>query len=102
MTMEISGRGRATELARMLLGVQEVGHTPEKSSSKAQRQGDRVQISEQAKELQRIKALTHEPDPARLSKIEQLRQAVANGTYSVDGRTVGDAIIRHVLTDHVL
>jgi negative regulator of flagellin synthesis FlgM len=100
--MEISGRGRTADLAKLLLGVQEVGQTSGKYSAKPSRQGDRVQISDQAKELQRIKALTNEPDHARAEKVERIRQAIDNGTYSVEGRKVGDAIIRHALMEQVL
>lgn len=100
--MEISGRGGATDLAKLLLGVQEAGPATSGYRAKPQRQGDRVQISDQAKELQRIKALTGEPDEARAEKVERIRQAIDNGTYSVEGRKVGDAIIRHALTEQVL
>ncbi len=100
--MEISGRGRAAELAKVLLGVQEIGQTAGRTPSKARQQNDRIQISDHAKELQRITALTHETDDARVKKIEQLRQAIDTGTYSVDGRAVGDAIIKHALADAAL
>ncbi|BCA54790.1 Anti-sigma 28 factor FlgM [Nitrospira sp. KM1] len=100
--MEISGRGRAAELAKMLLGVQEVGPVSGKSPSKPQGQEDRVQISDQAKELQRIKDLTHVPDHERMKKIEQIRQSLESGTYGIESRKVGDSILRQVLTDTVL
>lgn len=100
--MEISGRGRAAELAKLLLGVQESGQATGKRPTKTEGQGDRIQISEQAKELQRIKALTDRPDPSRAEHVERLRHAIDNGTYTVNGRSVGDAIIRHALADAVL
>ncbi len=100
--MEISGRGRAAELAKLLLGVQEPDQPTTKKYTKAEGQSDRVQISEQAKELQRIKALTNQPDQTRAEHVERLRRAIDNGTYTVQGRSVGDAIIRHALTDTVL
>ncbi len=100
--MEISGRGRAADLASLLLGVQDTGSASAGYQTKPQRQGDRVHISDQAKELQRIKELTKEPDTARAEKVERIRQAVENGTYNVDGRKVGDAIIRYALTEKVL
>jgi len=100
--MEISGRGRAADLAKYLLGVQESGQPSGKSAARNKGTGDQVHISEQAKELQRIKDLTKEPDHVRAEKVERLRRAIDGGTYNVDGRAVGDAIIKHALTDRVL
>ncbi len=100
--MEISGHGRAADLAALLLGVQDTRSTPGGYQAKTQRQGDRVHISDQAKELQRIKQLTTEPDTARAEKVERIRQAVESGTYTVEGRKVADAVIRHALTEKVL
>lgn len=101
--MEISGHGRAQELAALLLGVQETSDRPmAKQTAGRGPQQDQVEISQQAKEIQRIKALVAAPDAARAEHVEQLRQAVDNGTYDVNGRTVADALIRHVLTDAAL
>jgi negative regulator of flagellin synthesis FlgM len=100
--MEISGHGRAQDLAALLLGVQDVDRSASQPSAKPGSQQDRVQISEHAKELQRIAALLDEPDVARAQHVERIRQALDAGTYDVSGRTVADAMIRQVLTDGVL
>ncbi len=100
--MQISGHGRADHLATLLLGAQEgapVGANRRPSSDGRQ---DRVQISQQAKEIQRIKALADQPDAAREACIEQISRAVDAGTYNVTGSKVGDAIIRHALTEAAL
>jgi negative regulator of flagellin synthesis FlgM len=100
--MQISGHGKADHLATLLLGVQEgapVGSSRSKSSDVRQ---DRVQISQQAKEIQRIRALADQPDAARAERIEQISRSVEAGTYNVTGRKVGDAVIRHALTDAAL
>lgn len=100
--MHISGHGRAHELASLLLGVKDV-ERPSPSKAKAtDSRRDQVDISEHAKEMARIKALTQESDPARTERVEKIREAVDGGTYNVNGRTVADALIRHVLTDAVL
>ncbi len=100
--MQISGHGRADHLATLLLGAQEgasVGSSRRTSSDGRQ---DRVQISQQAKEIQRIKALADQPDQDRDARIEQISRSVDAGTYNVTGRKVADAIIRHALTDAAL
>jgi negative regulator of flagellin synthesis FlgM len=100
--MEISGHGRAGELATLLLGIQDGERSAGKKPTEPQAADDQIEISQHAKEIQRIKALVDEPDAARTQRVEQLRDAVDAGTYHVDGRSVGDAILRHVLTDSVL
>ena len=101
--MQISGHGKADHLAKLLLGVQDAGATAAKSSSLHQGAGnDQVHISEQAKELRRIMALTQDPDPARIERIDRIRQDLDGGTYDVSGRRVGDALIKNVLTDAVV
>ncbi len=101
--MEISQNGRSADLAKILLGVQETERTHSKKPA-SQNAGpqDRVQISDQAKELQRLMAAAAQPNAAREAKVDHIRQAVEGGTYRVDGRQVADAMIRNVLTDSVL
>lgn len=101
--MEISNNGRAADLAKILLGVQETDRTQNKKSvSQATQSQDRVQISERAKELQRLRAAAEQPDHERDARVGQIQQSVEGGTYNVDGKKVADAIIRNVLTDAVL
>ena len=100
--MQISGHGNADQLATLLLGVQEGAPVGSNRSSSNTGRQDRVQISEQAKEIQRITALADQPDDARTERIEQISRSVEAGTYNVAGHKVGDAVIRHALTDATL
>lgn len=100
--MQISGHGRAQELANLLFGVQDAERPSKTQPVPAKVQQDQVDISEYAKEILRVKQLTQAPDAARAARVEQLRRAVDAGTYDVNGRTVADKLIRHVLTDAVL
>ena len=101
--MEISRHGRIDDLGKLLLGV----HAPDRP---AQRHtptpqtpgGDRVEISNAAKELQRVRELAQTDDGARSEKVAQLKQAVDNGTYTVTGRTVADKLLRNTLIESVL
>lgn len=100
--MEISRNSRA-DLAKVLLGVQETERpSGQKAVQNTSGQQDRVQISEHAKELQRLKSLTGQPDVARDVRVEKIRQSVEAGAYTVDGTKVANAIIRQVLTDSIL
>jgi negative regulator of flagellin synthesis FlgM len=101
--MQISGHGKVDHLAKLLLGVQEPESAGGRQAAAPTQVGkDKVQISAQAKELQRIRELTNQPDPGRAEHVERIRRALDSGTYDVSGRAVGDAIIKQVLTDAIL
>ncbi|MCS6896887.1 MAG: flagellar biosynthesis anti-sigma factor FlgM [Nitrospira sp.] len=101
--MHISGNGKADHLARLLLGVHDLEGAGAKSQPVSREVAkDQVHISERAKELQRMLAMVEQPDPARMERINQIKQELESGTYDVSGRKVADALIRHVLTDAVI
>jgi len=100
--MQISGHGKSDHLAKILLGVQGTDGVNAKSSIPQSGGQDRVQISDRAKELQRIKTLADQPDVVREERIEQISRSIEAGTYTVSGKIVADALIRQTLTDAVL
>jgi negative regulator of flagellin synthesis FlgM len=103
--MQISGhgQGKVDHLAKLLLGVQEAENAGGRPATAGTKVGkDEVQISAQAKELQRIRELANQLDPGRTEHVERIRRALDGGTYDVSGRAVGDAIVKQVLTDAVL
>jgi negative regulator of flagellin synthesis FlgM len=100
--MQISGHGRADQLAALLLGTKEGAPVGSNRRTSGDSRQDRVQISQQAKEIQRIRALADQPDDVREARIEEISRSVEAGTYKVAGYKVGDAVIRHALTDAAL
>src|SRR5574337_548669 len=101
--MQISGHGKVDHLAKLLLGVQDTEISGVRQApAGTQVHKDEVQISAQAKELQRIRELANQPDPERAEHVERIRRALDSGTYDVSGRAVGDAIMKQVLTDAIL
>lgn len=100
--MQISGHGKSDHLAKILLGVQGPDSVNAKSSIPQNGRQDRVQISDRAKELQRIKTLADQPDVVREERIEQISRSIEAGTYTVSGKIVADALIRQTLTDAVI
>ena len=100
--MQISGHGKPDHLAKLLLGIQGAEVIGAKQRTQQDGRQDRVQISDRAKEIQRIKSLADQPDTAREERIERISRAVEAGTYSVSGKQVADALIRQTLTDAVL
>ncbi|MFC1286976.1 flagellar biosynthesis anti-sigma factor FlgM [Bacillus paralicheniformis] len=59
------------------------------SSQAAAQPEDKVEISEKAKELQKGPDLMKE----RQEKIAQLKAAVENGTYKVDGKGIAEKMV---------
>jgi negative regulator of flagellin synthesis FlgM len=101
--MQISGHGKVDHLAKVLLGVHEAESSGARQATVRTQAGkDEVQISAQAKELQRIRELANQPDPERAERVESIRRSLESGTYDVSGRAVGDALVRQLLTDAVL
>jgi negative regulator of flagellin synthesis FlgM len=101
--MQISGHGKVDHLAKVLLGVHEAESSGTRQAAASTQVGkDDVKISAQAKELQRIRELTNQPDPERTERVDRIRRALDSGTYDVSGRAVGEALIKQVLTDAVL
>ncbi len=101
--MQISGHGKVDHLAKVLLGVHEVESAAARQPTVQTKAGkDEVQISAQAKELQRIRELVNQPDSVRAEHVDRIKRALDSGTYDISGRAVGDALIKQVLTDAVL
>lgn len=100
--MQISGHGKPDYLAKILLGIQGADGVSTKPLPPQGGHQDRVQISDRAKEIQRIKTLADQPDAAREERIAQISRSVDAGTYTVSGKHVADALIRQTLTDAVL
>lgn len=100
--MRIGDQGRANELATMLLGINETERISAHRPTETPARRDQVEISETAKELQRIKTLVDQPAPGRAERIEEIRKAIEAGSYEVKSNQVADKIIRNVLTEAVL
>lgn len=101
--MQISGHGKVDHLAKVLLGVHEAENAGARQVPAQAKAGkDEVQISAQAKELQRIRELVNQPDSDRAEHVERIKRALDSGTYDISGRAVGDALIKQVLTDAIL
>ncbi len=56
---------------------------------------DQVQISEEAMKMLENQA-TATVDPVRMKKIEQLKDAVATGSYSVDANLIVDKLLPYL------
>ncbi len=65
------------------------------AQNSAQPRGDSVQISSSALQMQSLsEKLSSAPDIVDAEKVERLKQAVEDGSYSIDSRQVADKMLR--------
>jgi negative regulator of flagellin synthesis FlgM len=72
-------------------------HTPSGNASSVGGKGkkDQVQISEEAMKLLESQGAAA-VDPARIKQIEELKNAVSTGTYTVDAGKVADKLLPYL------
>jgi negative regulator of flagellin synthesis FlgM len=95
--MKISQKGPAdAELNRLVQNDKAVGGTRREGDAKVQkeRESSRVDISPQARKLQRIAELARSGDELRAEKVKQLKEQVNSGQYQPDSKEVAQSIAR--------
>lgn len=95
--MKISQKGPAdAELNRLVQNDKAVGGTRREGDATVQkeRQSSRVDISPQARKLQRIAELARSGDELRAEKVKQLKEQVSSGQYQPDSKEVAQSIAR--------
>jgi negative regulator of flagellin synthesis FlgM len=60
-------------------------------------QGDRVQISDQAREMQAARQAVAQMPEVDEEKVARIKTQIQNGTYKVDGRKVADNMLAESL-----
>jgi negative regulator of flagellin synthesis FlgM len=58
------------------------------------RQPDTVSLSDSARELSRARASVSDASDVREDRVAALKAAIANGTYSVDSRSLAQSMLR--------
>lgn len=64
--------------------------------------GERVELSERAREVQRVREAVQAAPDTDVEKVERLRQAVARGTYHVPAEEIAGRLFRETLIDATL
>jgi negative regulator of flagellin synthesis FlgM len=67
------------------------------SGSAVVRQADSVSLSETARAMSSARASVSAAPAVREDKVAALKAAIANGTYSVDSRSLARSMLRHGL-----
>mgnify|MGYP000863854747 CR=1 FL=1 len=85
--------------------VQQLRKTVQEQSAKTKKtdppltEGDQVQLSDRAREFNRIKDVLETLPDLRSDKVQTLSDAVDQGTYTTDTRTSSEKLIRESLID---
>ena len=98
--MKISQRGPAdTDISQLVHNDKSVSHK-KAADLKSQQAGEsaKVNISQEARELQRIAELAQAGDELRANKLRQIKEQVAIGEYNVDSKDVAISILRSEVT----
>src|SRR5713226_3449913 len=95
--MKITQRGPAdTNLSQLIQNDKTVNHVRRDSDPKVQQSGEssKVNISKEARELQRISELARTGDELRAQKVKQIKEQIDKGQYQTDSKDVSKSIIR--------
>jgi flagellar biosynthesis anti-sigma factor FlgM len=98
--MKITHRGPAdADISQLVHNDKSVGQK-KAADLKSQRSGEsaKVNISQEARELQRIAELARTGDELRADKVRQLKEQVAAGEYHVEAKDVATSILRSEVT----
>jgi flagellar biosynthesis anti-sigma factor FlgM len=96
--MKITQRGPAdADLSKLVQNDKTVSHVRQHSDDpKVQQSGGsaKVNISKEARELQRIAELARTGDELRAQKVQGIKDQIAEGNYNADPQEVSKSIIR--------
>jgi len=69
---------------------------PKPAEVKRPSTGDTVQLSERSKQLADIKSAVNQLPEVREAKVQEIKQSVDAGTYTVDPRQVAASILKEI------
>lgn len=95
--MKISTTIPSVYSQQAITATRSVQHNGSTQMGQAQVNGDRVDISSQAQEIQRaIESVKQLPD-VDLDKVAKIRSMIENGTYSIDSRKIASRMVDEAL-----
>ena len=95
--MKITQRGPAdTNLSQLVQNDKQVTPVRRDSSSEVRHSSEssKVNISKEARELQRVAELARAGDELRAQKVQQIKDQIAKGTYNADPHEISKSIVR--------
>jgi|GEM_PF-1388332 negative regulator of flagellin synthesis FlgM len=99
--MKVYGGGdEGSRIHTFLQRIQRTGEVPNKGQLQVEStspKGERVEISPQAREIQRLKAALEEIPDVRQKRVDEIRKLIQEGRYRVDLDAVSDRLLQALL-----
>jgi flagellar biosynthesis anti-sigma factor FlgM len=95
--MKITPKGPGeTDLSQSVQNGKKVGSGREEKNLSTERSGESsaVQISPEARRLQRVAELARKGDELRAEKVKTIKEQIENGAYNVGSEDVAKSIVR--------
>ena len=102
--MKVTHKGLAeTDLSQLVQKDKTVDRVRRDKGTEVGKSGEsaKVNISQEARELQKIAELARKGDELRAEKVKQLKQIIAKDEYEVDAEEVAKSIIRSEISRHL-
>ncbi|MGI6143948.1 MAG: flagellar biosynthesis anti-sigma factor FlgM [bacterium] len=63
---------------------------------------DRLSLSEQAREIKRVKEMARRAPDVRTEKVEEVKRQIEAGTYNVSGEEIAAKLLSRLLVDELI
>jgi negative regulator of flagellin synthesis FlgM len=96
--MKINGSDGYTSIQGLIQRIRPEGEQrASQQQGQAVSEGERVEISPRAREIQRLKEILEQMPEVREKKVEELRALIQQGRYEVDLEKLSDRILERLL-----
>ncbi|MGQ9857105.1 MAG: flagellar biosynthesis anti-sigma factor FlgM [Thermodesulfobacteriota bacterium] len=97
--MKINGGGGYSPIQSLLQRIRSENEpkVSQPQESAPQQQAEKVEISRQAREIQKLEALLEELPEVREQRVEEIRAMIQEGRYRVDLEKLSDRILQALL-----
>jgi negative regulator of flagellin synthesis FlgM len=96
--MKINGSDGYTPIQNLIQRIRsEGGQRASQQQGQAVSVGERVEISPQAREIQKLKEILEQMPEVREKRVEELRALIHEGRYKVDLEKLSDRILERLL-----
>jgi negative regulator of flagellin synthesis FlgM len=103
--MEINGKnslaGLHSSIQRLDQGQKQTSRAKQSVEENPATDSDRIELSVRSRDIEHLDALIRSTPDVRMDKVEQVRSAIENGTYSVKAEKIADKIITGNIIDEV-
>ena len=100
--MEIRGKNTNNALDTYIKNIdasKKIKQTPQQPAPATQNEGDKVELSAQAKQIQAAGELIKSYPEIREEKVAEIRHQIQAGTYRIDAGKIANAMLKEAFSD---